>query len=80
MSKTASINAATTKKLVHELERFDELKTQILKLIPEDMIPYGSRLWWEKSELEADEDIRKGNVVKLKSIDDLDKPLKDLFR
>ncbi len=80
MAKAVTIDTNTAKKLVKELEHFEEFKKHVLMLLPEELIPYGSKLWWEKSELEATEDIKKGRVAELKSIDDLDKPLKELFR
>ena len=79
MAKTITLDAHTAKELIKELERFDEFKMQILSLIPQDFIPEGSKLWWEKAELEADEDIKKGRVVPLTSLDDLDKPINKLF-
>ena len=32
--------------------------------------PYGSDEWWKWSEKKADEDIKKGNVVKFDSVED----------
>ncbi len=78
MSKTTSLDTATAKKLIRELERFDEFKSQVLQLIPEEMIPYGSKLWWEKSEFEATEDIKKGRVVSFDSTKDMQKYLDTL--
>lgn len=80
MAKAVTIDTSTAKKLVKELEHFEKVKTRILSLLPGDMVPYGSKLWWEKEELEADEDIKKGRVAKMSSLNDLDKPLKTLFR
>lgn len=58
MAKQIAINATMAKKIISDLEQFENLKTHILRLIPENVIPYGSKLWWEKAELEADEDIK----------------------
>ncbi|HSW47695.1 MAG TPA: hypothetical protein VLG67_01320 [Candidatus Saccharimonadales bacterium] len=80
MAKAVTIDTNIAKKLVRELEKFEEFKKQVLMLVPEELIPYGSKLWWEKSELEATEDIKKGRIVTLKSIDDLDKPIEKLFK
>lgn len=75
MGKSATIHITTAKKLLSELEEFEKLKVRILKLIPESMIPYGSTLWWEKSEMEADEDIKSGRYAVYKNADDLIKDL-----
>ena len=63
MNKTASIDIKTAEKLVREIEGFEELKKHILKLLPEDVIPKGSNLWWEKEMLDGEEDIKKGNYT-----------------
>jgi hypothetical protein len=80
MAKSVTIDTNTAKKLVRELERFEKFKMHALRIIPQDVIPSGSKLWWEKAELEADEDIKKGRVANLSSINDLDKPLNELFQ
>ncbi len=62
MAKTATINAATAKKIIAGFEEFEELKKQVLLLIPEKFIPYGSKLWWQKEVLGGEDEIRKGKV------------------
>ena len=79
MAKAITLDAHTAKKLVKELERFDDFKMHILNLIPQDLIPEGSKLWWEKAELEADEDIKKSNVVSFNSVKEMQKHL-DSFK
>lgn len=78
MAKAATIDTNTAKKLVRELEKFEEFKKQVLMLVPEEVIPYGSRLWWEKSELEATEDIKKGRVASFNSTKEMQKHLDSL--
>jgi hypothetical protein len=70
MSKTATINPTKAKQLTIKLEKLDELKRQVLLLLPDGALPYGSKLWWEKEELEADRDIKAGRVKKFKSAQD----------
>ena len=76
MAKTATINTATAKKIIIGLERIDDFKKQILLSLPDGILPYGSKLWWEKEALEADEDIKTGRVHgPFKNADDLIKSL-----
>lgn len=79
MAKSVTITHTTAKKLIQEIERFEEMKVRILRLIPEELIPYGSKLWWEKEILEAEKEIRSGKFKELHSVDDIDKPLNKLF-
>lgn len=60
MSKSASIDIKTAEKLVREIESFEEIKKHILQLLPEEVIPYGSKLWWEKEMIGGEEIIKKG--------------------
>lgn len=78
MPNLTSINTTTAKKLIEELENFEEFKKNVLRLIPEDLIPNGSKMWWEKAELEADEDIKKGKVVSFNSTKEMEKYLNSL--
>jgi len=75
-----TIDTRTAETLLKEIETIKKslevLKKKIIKLLP---ARYGSDAWWEKAELEADEDIKKGRIAKLSSIQDLDKPIKELF-
>lgn len=79
MAKSVTITNATAKKLVQEIERFEEIKTRILRLVPEEFIPYGSKLWWEKEIHEAEEEMKTGKARELHSVHDLDQPLDKLF-
>ena len=77
MNKTAMIDANAAKRIISELERIEEFKAQIIRLIPDGVLPYGSRLWWEKEALAGEEDIEKGKYKTYKNskllIDDLHK-------
>lgn len=59
MAKTIVIDTNIAKKLVVELERFEELKNHVLRLLPEEVVPYGSKLWWTKEILSGEADIKK---------------------
>ena len=61
MSKAVSIDTKTAEKLVREIESFEEVKKYILQLLPEDVIPDGSKLWWEKEIISGEEEIKKGD-------------------
>ncbi len=78
MAKALSIDTNTAKKLVNELEQFEEFKKRVLRLIPQEVISKGSKLWWEKAELEADEDIKKGNIVSFSSAKEMQQYLDSL--
>ena len=78
MARAAVIDINTAKKLIREIEQFEEVKRHVLKLIPDELVSYGSKLWWEKSELEADEDIKKGRLVSFKSAEAMQKHLDSL--
>jgi hypothetical protein len=75
MARVVTINTTKAKKLVRELEQFEEIKRQVLKLIPEELIPQGSKLWWEWSDLKGLEEVKKGEYYKLSDQRDL----KDFF-
>lgn len=66
-----SINTTTARKLVIELERFEQLKSHILRLLPDGTIPYGSKLWWEKEVLNGEEEIEKDKFKTYKTSDTL---------
>lgn len=78
MAKAVTIDTNTAKKLVRELEQFEKFKQHALRVIPQDIIPSGSKLWWEKAELEADEDIKKGRVISFNSVKDMQNHLDSL--
>ncbi|MBI2074463.1 MAG: hypothetical protein HYT83_01355 [Candidatus Levybacteria bacterium] len=67
MSKSTTIDTTVIKKLINELEHLEELKLHILRIIPEDMLPYGSKLWWEKEVLNGEEEIKKGKFKTYKN-------------
>ncbi len=71
MSKTLIIDSATAKKIIKELERLENLKTNLLILLPEAVIPYGSKLWWEKEVLKGELVIKKGKFKTYTSSKDL---------
>ena len=75
MAKAVTIDTNTAKKLIKELEQFEEIKKQILMLIPESLIPYGSKLWWEWSDQKGLDEVEKGEYYKLRD----QKDLKDFF-
>lgn len=83
MAKTATtktFDSTTTLGLINDItkttEALEKLKKKLILAVP---AKYGSKLWWEQGEIEAKEDIKAGRSYELKSIDDLDKPLKKLF-
>jgi len=67
MSKAISIDTKLAEKLLREIESFEEIKKHILQLIPEDVIPYGSKLWWEKEMINGEAAIKKGEYKIYKS-------------
>ena len=74
---TVTIDAKTAETILREIEAMrkslEALRKKILKLFP---AKYGSDAWWEKSEHEADEDIKKGRVFgPFKNADELLKTL-----
>lgn len=72
-----TIDTKTAESLLKEIEAMGRslkaLRKKIIRFLP---AKYGSDLWWEKEELEADEDIRKGRVFgPFKNADELIKTL-----
>ena len=63
MNQTITLNPTTAKQLAKQLNQLDELKMLLLKTLPESTLHRGSKLWWEKVELMADEDIRYGRTT-----------------
>ncbi len=59
MAKVLSIDINTAKKIISDLEQLEELKRRILRFLPEEIIPYGSRLWWDKEIITGEEEIKK---------------------
>ena len=77
------VSAKTAKGLVSLLEEiavYEEnlrvLRQKILMALPEPFFKYGSKLWWERAEYQADEDIREGRISK--AYDNADELIRDL--
>lgn len=77
MAKAGTINAITAKKLVTDLERIEQLKMQILRHLPDGVLPYGSELWWQREILTGEEEIKKG---KYKTYDNAKDLIADLHK
>lgn len=77
-NQTIALDAVSAKILVQELEHLEEIRTTLLRIIPETLLAKGSGLWWEKSDLEALEDIEKGRYIPIKSHQRLDRFLEKL--
>ena len=77
MTKTAVIDTEVAKRIISELEKIEQFKAQIIHLIPDNVLPYGSKLWWEKEALAGEEEIKKGRYKTYKNahslIDELHK-------
>jgi len=65
---SVTVDSKAIKSILEEMEFYRRgianLRKKLLKILPEEMLSYGSDLWWEKSEFEADMDIKKGNISK----------------
>jgi hypothetical protein len=72
-NQTIALDAVSARTLVQELERLEEIRTTLLRIIPEPFLAKGSDLWWEKSDLEASEDIEKGRYTPIKNHQHLDR-------
>lgn len=77
MPQSISLDTTTIKRVIHGLQKLEELKSALLSSIPEKALNYGSSLWWDKVEQMADNDIQKGNFRQFQSVKDL---IKDLHR
>jgi len=66
----------TVDKLVLQIntiqDALDELKSQIVSLLPPK---YGSDAWWEKTDEEGLEQIKRGEIIKFKTTNELKKHL-----
>jgi hypothetical protein len=76
--QTITIDQAQAELLVTELAHLEKIRKLLLKVIPESYLKKGSDLWWAKSDLEALEDVKKGNYKQIKSHEELDKFLNTL--
>lgn len=84
MNQPVLITKEDYKKLVRRIDSLEKKvnatvvrkSTKVMRTVEP---PYGSKAWWQLGEKQATKDIKAGNVYKLKSVDDLDKPLKELF-
>lgn len=77
-NQVITLNQTQAKLLVKELMRLEEIKKTLLKIIPESYLTPGSDLWWAKSDLEALEDAKNGNVTTIKTHKELDHYLDSL--
>ncbi len=79
---TVTIDTKTAESIFSEISLIEKRLTALRKKVMQYLQPasYGSGSWWEREEQEADEDIRVGRIKELKSVNDLDKPLHELFR
>ena len=78
MNQTVVLHPTETKKIVKQLEQFDDLKTVLLKLLPESSFNQGSNLWWQKQILTGDEAIQKGDYQTFENPQDFISHLKSL--
>ena len=73
---TITIDTKTAENILEEIEAVGQslevLRKKILKLLP---AKYGSDAWWEKAELEADEDIKAGRYTTYTNVENLIKDL-----
>lgn len=67
MAKTATITTRDAKKLVLELENYEEIRDRILRIIPIEILPAKSNLRWIKESLEGKEEIKKGKSTKIRN-------------
>ena len=79
-TRSTTIDTETAESIFAEItslqKKLEALKKKVVKLLP---AKYGSDLWWEKEHEEASKEMKSGKVRKLTSINDLDKPLEELF-
>lgn len=75
MNQTVTLDIQTARTLAAELENLDRIKKVLLSAIPLHLLKEGSDLWWEKSDKEALEQIKKGKIVKFNSVEELEKHL-----
>ena len=68
MSQSISLDSSTIKQVVNKLQQLESLKSDLLASIPEHAFKYGSKLWWDKVEMMANIDIKRGNKRQFKSI------------
>ena len=68
---TIVINQQQAKSLIGDLMELEarvyKIKSSLAKYLP---TPYGSSLWWEKSDTEAIKSIKSGNGKKFSSLDE----------
>lgn len=62
-----TVDSKAIKSLLEEMEFYRRglanLRKKLLKILPEEMLSYGSDLWWEKSDEEALKSIRNGKGI-----------------
>ena len=73
----ATVDNKTIKALFDEIEFYRKglvnLRKKLLKVIPEEMLSYGSDLWWEKSDEEAIRSIKQGKGTVIRNRNELKK-------
>lgn len=70
MNQTITIPSKTVEEILTRLDKLTkEVKAIRAKLFKEEPF-YGSEEWWEWSEKKADEDIKKGRLMKLNSAEE----------
>lgn len=72
-NRSTTIDTETAESIFSEItalqKKLESLRKKVVKLLP---AKYGSNLWWEKAEEEADDDIKHGRVYgPFKNADDL---------
>lgn len=74
-SRAKTIDAKTAKEILAEIEMYQkglaDLRRKLLLVLPEKFLKYGSELWWEKTTLKGEEEIKKGNYKVYKNAKDL---------
>ncbi|OGH27490.1 MAG: hypothetical protein A3C27_03760 [Candidatus Levybacteria bacterium RIFCSPHIGHO2_02_FULL_39_36] len=75
MAKTATLSVSDAKKIVLELERLEEIRDRILRIVPMELLPKGSNLRWIKEAIEGEDEIRKGKYTRIRN----DAELKEFF-
>lgn len=74
VNRTQSIDESTILSLINELAVLSQaaknVREKLLKIVP---AKYGSDLWWEKSDKEANEQVKRGNYTTVKNEEELKK-------
>ena len=74
VNRSQSLDESTMVSLLNELAILSQaaknVREKLLKIVP---VKYGSGLWWEKSDKEAIEQIKRGNYTTVKNEEELKK-------